>query len=108
MIKSPIHATLPTTESTLLANAVDESTAASEVGTGMPVDFDNTCDPLRFPEATADRTEATASSLDRETIEWMIAEAAYYKAQQRKFEPGHEIEDWLAAEDEVVSRLARD
>ncbi|MGD8589697.1 MAG: DUF2934 domain-containing protein [Chromatiales bacterium] len=30
-----------------------------------------------------------------------IAELAYYKAQQRGFEAGHELEDWLAAEAEV-------
>ena len=29
-----------------------------------------------------------------------IAEAAYYKAMSRGFEPGHEMEDWLAAEAE--------
>jgi hypothetical protein len=27
-----------------------------------------------------------------------IAEAAYFRAEQRHFEPGHEVEDWLAAE----------
>jgi len=31
----------------------------------------------------------------------MICEAAYYHAQQRGFAPGHEVEDWLAAEQEV-------
>jgi hypothetical protein len=31
-----------------------------------------------------------------------IAEAAYYKAQARGFEPGHEVEDWFAAEAEVM------
>lgn len=30
-----------------------------------------------------------------------IAERAYYKAEARGFEPGHELEDWLAAETEV-------
>ncbi|OGV76592.1 MAG: hypothetical protein A3I83_02430 [Methylotenera sp. RIFCSPLOWO2_02_FULL_45_14] len=30
-----------------------------------------------------------------------IAICAYYKAEARGFEPGHEIEDWLAAETEV-------
>ncbi len=32
----------------------------------------------------------------------MIAEAAYYRAQQRGFAPGHELEDWLAAEQEAL------
>lgn len=31
----------------------------------------------------------------------MIAEAAYYIAERRGFEPGYEFEDWLAAEAEV-------
>ncbi|MDV6345501.1 DUF2934 domain-containing protein [Nitrosomonas sp. Is37] len=30
-----------------------------------------------------------------------IAVAAYYKAQARGFQPGHELDDWLAAEAEV-------
>lgn len=29
-----------------------------------------------------------------------IAEAAYFKAQARGFEPGHEMDDWFAAEAE--------
>ena len=33
--------------------------------------------------------------------EAMIAEAAYYRAEARGFEPGHELEDWLAAESEI-------
>lgn len=31
----------------------------------------------------------------------MIAEAAYYLAEQRAFAPGHELEDWLCAECEI-------
>jgi Protein of unknown function (DUF2934) len=34
-----------------------------------------------------------------------IAEAAYFRAERRGFAPGHELEDWLAAEDEVERRL---
>ena len=30
-----------------------------------------------------------------------IREAAYFKAQRRGFAPGHELEDWVAAEQEV-------
>lgn len=29
-----------------------------------------------------------------------IAEMAYYKAEKRGFEPGHEMDDWLEAEQE--------
>lgn len=36
----------------------------------------------------------------------MIAEAAYLRAERRGFAPGHEEEDWLAAEKEVDAQLA--
>ena len=35
----------------------------------------------------------------------LIAEAAYYRAEQRGFAPGHELDDWVAAEAEVRRRL---
>ena len=34
-----------------------------------------------------------------------IAEAAYYRAERRGFQPGFEIDDWLAAEAETRERL---
>jgi hypothetical protein len=34
-----------------------------------------------------------------------IAEAAYFRAQQRGFSPGFELEDWVAAETEVMRSL---
>lgn len=36
--------------------------------------------------------------LSIDTREAMISEAAYYLAQARGFAPGHDLEDWLAAE----------
>ena len=33
-----------------------------------------------------------------------IAEAAYYRAERRGFEPGGEAQDWLAAEAEILAR----
>jgi hypothetical protein len=33
--------------------------------------------------------------------EQLIREAAYFRAEQRGFVPGHEIDDWLAAEREL-------
>jgi hypothetical protein len=35
----------------------------------------------------------------------LIARAAYFRAQGRGFEPGHELADWLAAEAEVDAQL---
>jgi hypothetical protein len=31
-----------------------------------------------------------------------IAVSAYYKAEARGYEPGHEIQDWLEAEAEII------
>ena len=39
-------------------------------------------------------------------VDAMIAETAYYKAEQRGFDPGHEVADWLAAEREVEAILS--
>jgi hypothetical protein len=36
-----------------------------------------------------------------------IREVAYYKAMSRRFIPGHELVDWLAAEQEVDALLNR-
>jgi hypothetical protein len=71
-------------------------------------------DPPR-PAATAARSTAaqrgarapkaapasTLVALTAEARHAMIAESAYLRAEQRGFEPGHETEDWLAAEVEV-------
>lgn len=35
----------------------------------------------------------------------LIAEAAFFRAEKRGFAPGHETEDWLAAEAEVDKKL---
>jgi Protein of unknown function (DUF2934) len=41
-----------------------------------------------------------------ENRESCIAQEAYLSAQRRGFAPGHELDDWLAAENEVDQRLA--
>jgi hypothetical protein len=43
----------------------------------------------------------TEHPVDPEARRLMIAEAAYYCAEQRGFEPGHELEDWLEAETRI-------
>lgn len=42
-----------------------------------------------------------------EEVRKLISEAAYYRAKQRGFAPGHELEDWVQAEVEVRQRLSR-
>ena len=45
--------------------------------------------------------------VDPEQRAALIAEAAFFRAEKRGFEPGHEVDDWLAAEMEVDARLMR-
>lgn len=46
---------------------------------------------------------ARKSSPRREDISSRIAIAAYFKAEARGFAPGHELDDWIAAETEAAS-----
>jgi hypothetical protein len=50
-------------------------------------------DPLRFVEPAAVKSREAS-----------IAELAYFRALNRGFEPGHEVEDWLGAEAEYDKR----
>jgi len=51
-------------------------------------------------------TEGKGSSVTPEQRQRMIAEAAYYRAQQRGFQRGDPQQDWLAAEVEIDQMLA--
>jgi hypothetical protein len=59
--------------------------------------------PRRKTPAT--KALATTRFVDPEQRAALIAEAAYFRAERRGFAPGHETEDWLAAEAEVDARL---
>ena len=50
---------------------------------------------------------ALPARLDADTRRAMIAEAAYYRAEQRGFEPGRESEDWHGAESDIDSMPRR-
>ena len=45
------------------------------------------------------------STLTDDEIRALVAEAAYHRARRRGFAPGHELEDWIEAETEVMTRL---
>jgi len=51
------------------------------------------------------RADVVAAVIDPEHRRALIAEVAYYRAERRGFEPGHETEDWLSAEAEVDTAL---
>jgi hypothetical protein len=75
--------------------SMDELKQQARVGklTPMPINSPPSFDPLRFV--------APAAARPREA---MIAELAYFRALNRGFEPGHELEDWLEAEAEFEKR----
>ena len=59
------------------------------------------------PGARARRSPAVPErvGLTAEARRAMIAEGAYLRAERRGFAPGHETEDWVAAEAEVDALL---
>jgi hypothetical protein len=50
------------------------------------------------------RSSAYVAPQQREA---MIADSAYFRSAHRGFEPGHEVDDWLAAESEIDAALTR-
>lgn len=46
--------------------------------------------------------EESGNTLKSEDLDARVAELAYLKAESRDFEPGHELEDWLEAEQELM------
>jgi hypothetical protein len=50
-------------------------------------------------------TAGARADLSPDELRKLISEAAYYRAKQRGFTPGHEFEDWIQAEAEVIRRL---
>lgn len=57
---------------------------------------------IRRAAAAGAVTEAEPSLSAEDRHNW-IATAAYYKAQERGFIPGHEMEDWLSAEAQALA-----
>lgn len=49
--------------------------------------------------------EIKKPEISGEEIRSRVAEAAYYRALQRGFTPGKELEDWLHAEAQIMTRL---
>lgn len=67
----------------------------------------------KAPPSTSGRTDVTPSGNSETTLSEderrrMVAEAAYYRALQRGFTAGGEVDDWLAAEREITQRLIAD
>ena len=63
--------------------------------------------PKKAAAKKSARTQTTTSpvSISAEERWRMVATAAYHRAERRGFSPGHEVEDWLAAEKEIDAVL---
>lgn len=57
------------------------------------------------PTKSARELQSISRMSDSNERKRRIAEAAYYRAERRGFASGFELEDWLAAEEEVISDL---
>jgi hypothetical protein len=79
------------------------STAATEVGRKAPRAQTRGTGPARALDRSTRQAihEATTVGCGANLRHAMIAEAAYYRAERRGFEPGRELEDWLAAEGDI-------
>lgn len=67
--------------------------------------------PTPTPTQRASKTKSAAGAVTRGEVSAdrrraMIAEAAYLRAERRGFAPGHEVDDWFAAEREVDALLS--
>ena len=67
--------------------------------------------PKAAPKETPKAARSSAftgegrADLSPDELRKLISEAAYYRAKQRGFAPGHELEDWIQAEAEVMRRV---
>lgn len=82
------------------ASKPDADVLGSEALAAVPADA-----PPRAPRASIKPIKVTVTSRIHEDRHASIAKAAYFRAESRGFAPGHEVEDWLAAEEEVDQRL---
>jgi len=83
-----------------MAKEVTKSTvqkAAAAAATTIP--------SSRAPQAKPDSGAPGSSPVMPEQRWRMICEAAYYLAEHRGFEAGHDVDDWLAAERQIDAAL---
>jgi hypothetical protein len=64
--------------------------------------------PAEKPQTTKPESTFTGNAraeVSPEELRKLISEAAYFRAKQRGFAPGYELEDWIEAEAEVMRRI---
>lgn len=81
-----------------------ESRAQAQQTSGAPASAASA--PRTNISSQPDGAAVGALAIPAQTRESMIREAAYFRAEQRGFAPGAELEDWFAAEREVDRLLS--
>jgi hypothetical protein len=77
------------------------SNPRSELVEAFPAEIaSQTQSPENVPAAHVSN-EDIATGSDAEARRQAIARAAYFLAEARAFEPGHELDDWLTAEQQI-------
>ena len=69
--------------------------------TTLGVDKKPTVSKTKSPTSKTKSKDQPTDYVDVAQQEAMIAKAAYFKAMQRDFVAGHEMDDWLAAEADI-------
>jgi hypothetical protein len=95
-VKTPALDKAPRTETTPVAGI-----SRAENGAGLPVSATVTATGTRRIRAI----NVSVTSRHHEDRHASIELAAYFRSESRGFAPGHEVEDWLAAEEDVDQRL---
>lgn len=87
-----------------MAETKDRRKTPRKAATATPKPDTATTKTAAAPRKPASE-QRSAAPMTGEEAKRLIAEAAYYRAARRNFAPGHELEDWIQAESEVMQRL---
>lgn len=95
----------PRRTSKIAKNGTTTTTARPDNGAaaGAMQESDTAAPAARGPSINA--INVTVTSRHYEDRHASIAKAAYFRSELRGFAPGHEVDDWLAAEEEIDQRL---
>jgi hypothetical protein len=105
LMAAPIGKTTPVVETIPVLEVASALQAAPALGKS-PIGTRAGRTSKKMPESRRIKdVSVIVTPRHREDRHASIALAAYFRSESRGFAPGHEIEDWLAAEEEVDQRL---
>jgi len=89
-----------------VSRAADAQALRAAQGVSVPATMIDTLSERGVGLTTAFISTSGSSAWTHKSREQYIAEAAYLRAESRGFQPGHELEDWLAAEKALDAMFA--